>query len=80
MRLSGHKIASAYGYSYATQHTKPPGFIIRPPLLRITTRLWGSGNGTWDLEPDSQQSELRAEYSVLSSQTTVAVAAPHQSR
>ena len=32
---TGHKIASAYGYdySYATQHTKPQGFIIRPPLL-----------------------------------------------
>ena len=28
---TGHKIASAYGY--ATRHTKPQGFIIRPPLL-----------------------------------------------
>jgi hypothetical protein len=28
---TGHKIASAYGC--ATQHTKPQGFIIRPPLL-----------------------------------------------
>jgi hypothetical protein len=26
---TGHKIASAYGY--ATQHTKPQGFIISPP-------------------------------------------------
>ena len=25
----GHKIASAYGYA---THTKPQGFIIRPPL------------------------------------------------
>jgi hypothetical protein len=28
---TGHNIASAY--EYTTQHTKPQGFIIRPPLL-----------------------------------------------
>ena len=27
---TGHKTASAYGYAI---HTKPQGFIIRPPLL-----------------------------------------------
>ena len=27
---TGHKTASAYGYA---THTKPQGFIIRPPLL-----------------------------------------------
>jgi hypothetical protein len=35
---TGHKIASAYGY--ATQHTKPQGFVIRPPLL-TTNKVFG---------------------------------------
>ena len=36
-RATGHKIASAYGY--ATQHAKPQGFIIRPPLLTTNNFL-----------------------------------------
>jgi hypothetical protein len=40
---TGHKIASAYGYAYATQQTNPqgfrPAFIIRPPLQTTNNKV-----------------------------------------
>ena len=49
----GHKIASAYGYA---THTKPQGFIIRPPLLTTNKVVFKIM-----YDPDKIEEELRQE-------------------